>query len=391
MSNETIVQNGAASATEDKKQNAAGTSVGKIGRLPKNIREEFNRRMEDGQAASEILPWVNGLPAVKVILDKYFRGAPISDGNLSLWRRTGFKHWQEKQESLAELKMLTEDAKDFSEATGGSLARGAASIAAAKILKLLHTIQPEQGSIEELTKISYAVTALLSAEQSQVRLEYEKTRVFQGNERLVLSWDKFLRSRVETAQRALEDAICKDIQAADIDNGEKIELLGHELFGKKWYGRKVGKKEEPKKEPEGGDGEPKKTDVQEHVPTTVQGHDMEVKKADGPTADQQVRPAMAQGHSTEAAVSPVREKAEVKEQEKPTEKKAEPTKMDATQRVPTAIQNDSTRVRVSGGEKAIELKASGGLPTTSEQHKESALAPLVRAATEKMGMNNAQH
>src|ERR1700677_245640 len=131
MSNETIVQNGAASATEDKKQNAAGTSVGKIGRLPKNIREEFNRRMEDGQAASEILPWVNGLPAVKVILDKYFRGAPISDGNLSLWRRTGFKHWQEKQESLAELKMLTEDAKDFSEATGGSLARGAASIAAA--------------------------------------------------------------------------------------------------------------------------------------------------------------------------------------------------------------------------------------------------------------------
>jgi hypothetical protein len=55
-------------------------------------------------------------------------------------------------------------------------------------------------------------------------------------------------------------------------------------------------------------------------------------------ADQQVRPTMTQGHSTETAVSPVKERAEA-------------------------------------------LKISGGLTTTSEQHTETALAPLVRAAT----------
>ncbi|HXB58135.1 MAG TPA: hypothetical protein VNU95_01140 [Candidatus Acidoferrales bacterium] len=298
MNDETIVQNDVADATDHKKQCSDHALVGKIARLPKSIREEFNYRIDDGQPGPEILPWVNGLPEVKKILDKHFKGVPISDANLSQWRRVGFKRWQAKQESLEELKFLAEEAKDFSDVTGGNLARGAASIAAAKILKLLHTIPPEQASIDELTKISYAVTALMNAEQAQVRLKHEETRVFQGNERLVLSWDKFLRSRVETAQRALEDAICKDIQAADIDNGEKIELLGHELFGKKWQGREVGKKEETKKD-SGESTEPGKTDAQERVPTTGQGHSAEGKKTDVQTADQQVRPTTVQGHSTE--------------------------------------------------------------------------------------------
>jgi hypothetical protein len=42
------------------------------------------------------------------------------------------------------------------------------------------------------------------------------------------------------------------LRGPDIDNGEKIELMGHHLFGDKWQGREVGKKEEreePKKEP----------------------------------------------------------------------------------------------------------------------------------------------
>ena len=235
MSNETMVRNGTARAL-----------VGKIARLPKDIREGLNCRLDDGQPASEILPWLNELPTVKGVLAKYFGGAPINDGNLSEWRRKGYQRWLERQEAAAELKELAEDMEDFSNAAGGKVAR----IAVAKILRLLNTIPAEQASINDLTKISHAVSALLHADQNQTRLEYEKTRVFQGNERLVLSWDKFLRSRVETAQRALEDAICKDIQAADIDNGEKIELLGHELFGRKWKGRVVAKKEELKKEAE---------------------------------------------------------------------------------------------------------------------------------------------
>src|ERR1700677_260745 len=246
MSNEMIVQSGAANATVEMKHDSVRVSVGKIARLPKEIREEFNRRLEDGQPASEILPWVNALPVTVTILAKYFNGVPISEKNLSEWRQRGFQRWQEKQDSMAELKWLVEDAEDFSDATGGNVAR----IAVMKIIKMLQAIPATPDSIDALAKISYAVSALSNTDQNKTRLEYEKTRVFQGNERLVLSWDKFLRSRVETAQRALENAICKDIQAADIDNGEKIELLGHELFGRKWKGRVVGRKEGSKKEAE---------------------------------------------------------------------------------------------------------------------------------------------
>jgi hypothetical protein len=227
-------------ATKETKRKPRRALVGKIARLPRDIREELNRRLDDGQPGPVILPWVNGLPAVKAVLGELFRGAPINKKNLSEWRRKGFQWWLENQESEDETRLLLEEAKNFFDATGGMLARGTASIAATKILKILQAIPAKQDSVDGLAKISYAVSALLNAEQGQARLEYEKTRVFQGNERLVLSWDKHLRGCIATAQRALNDAIAKDIQAADIDNGEKIELMGHHLFGDKWQGREVG-------------------------------------------------------------------------------------------------------------------------------------------------------
>lgn len=239
MKDENVVQNGAVEAAEKRKHSRARVQVGKIARLPKSIREAVNRRMENGQPTSVILPWLNELPAVKKVLAAYFKSAPINASNISSWRSTGFKRWLEKQEFVSELKALSEDATDFSKAAGAQLARGTASIAAAKILKMLHAIPLEDCTPNELIKIAFAVTGLVQAEQNNERLKNEKTRVYQGNERLVLSWDKHLRDCVATAQRVLNDKLAKEIQDSDIDNGEKIELLGHHLFGRKWTGREV--------------------------------------------------------------------------------------------------------------------------------------------------------
>jgi hypothetical protein len=331
MSNETIVQNGAVEATSQNEKESTRALRGKIARLPKDIREELNRRLDNGQPAAEIATWLNEIPAVKEILTKYFGGKPINHRNVSNWRGGGYQRWLEKQESVDELNWLVEDAMDYSEVADGKLARGTASIATAKILKILQAMPAAPESLDGLAKISYSISALLNAEQGQARLEYEKTRVFQGNERLVLSWDEFLRDRVETAQRALNDAICKDIQAADIDNGEKIELLGYELFGKKWKGRAVGKKKEtekkePEKETEGSkkdsseSEEVEKTEAREHIPVEARGDDAEGKpphpdplpqggegdgkrSADPSAADQQVRPTMTPDNGAEVKVS----------------------------------------------------------------------------------------
>src|SRR5580698_9245570 len=239
MTEKNIVQVSVVDESQVTRRKTARTMVGKIARLPNAVREKLNRRLSNGERASVILPWLNELPISKKILAAYFGGAVITDRNLSSWRATGYKRWLEKQEFVAELKALAEEATDFSRAAGAQLARGTASIAAAKILKMLHAIRPEECTPDELIKIAFATTALVQAEQNNERLKNEKTRVYQGNERLVLSWDKHLRDCVATAQRVLNDALAKEIQDADIDNSEKIELLGHHLFGKKWVGREV--------------------------------------------------------------------------------------------------------------------------------------------------------
>jgi hypothetical protein len=250
MSNETSLQNGAADKGGETKPNTERALLGKIARLPKEIREQLNQRLDDGQPGSEVLPWLNELPAVKEVLGKHFHSVPISDTNLCHWRGGGFQRWVRKQEALAELKEFAEDIEDYSGAAGERLARGTAMLASAKILQRLQTMPAEGCEPAELIKLAFATTALAQVEQNNERLKNEKTRVFQGNERLVLSWDKHLRDCVDTAQRALNDDIAKAIQEANIDNGEKIELLGHHMFGKKWQGREIEKKEEPKNETE---------------------------------------------------------------------------------------------------------------------------------------------
>ena len=440
MSNETTVKNDADEAASHNESTRALT--GKIAQLPKDVREELNCRLDDGQPASETLPWLNGLPAVKKILDKHFGGRPINERNLSLWRHNGHQRWLKRQEALAEFKELAEDAEDLFVAASGKVAR----IAVARILKQLQAIPSEQASVNDLAKISHAISALLNTDQNQARLEFEKTRVFQGNERLVLSWDKFLRDRVATAQRALKDAICKDIEAANIDNGEKIELMGHHMFGKKWYGRKVPvKKEVPKQAPEGPKKESvessEKTDVQQspepltgspphptlspdvgegnnernsdihRSPEPVADDKAEVKKADGQTAEpkgmdaQQRVPTEIIGSRTNPVES--QQASAVKNEEKgPIEKteagspiKGEPT---ADQQVhPTMAQGQNAEAAVSSvEERSEELKISGSLTTaatkaeakeTDAQHVSNGIkgskAEPDETAVEKTGMN----
>jgi hypothetical protein len=214
-------------------------SLGKIARLPKTIRERLNRRLENNEPATATLPWLNGLVRVKKILATCFDGTPINEPNLSAWRTGGFERWRQKQEPLAHHRDLAEDARDFTRFGGGALARGAAGIAAARILKTLDAIPPERASTADLVKISYAVAALFHADQSQVRLRFERTRVRLQHEQVTLQWDKHQRDRVAVAQRVLNDAQIKIIQEAEMDNSLKIELLGQRIFGELWQGREV--------------------------------------------------------------------------------------------------------------------------------------------------------
>jgi len=248
MNDEIIVQNVTPDenpAQPNHNDNPRHASTGKIARLPNDIREQLNQRLLDGHPVATILPWLNGLSLVKEILAAHFAAAPINKQNIFAWRRTGYQDWLKEWKSIARLERARQYASKISDATRGKIAEGASALIACQVLELFDHAATGRHSPNDVAKMAFAVSALRTADQNQVRLEYEKTRVFQGNEQLVLAWDKFLRPQIAAVQRALKDAICKDIEAADIDNGEKIELLGYKLFGNKWRGREVPVPEPP--------------------------------------------------------------------------------------------------------------------------------------------------
>jgi hypothetical protein len=95
------------------------THNGKIARLPRNIRDELNHRLDDGEPGGPILEWLNNLPQVKHVLVKDFGGGRINAQNLSNRRKDGFQIWLKQQERRNLVRELTENAEELTTDAGG--------------------------------------------------------------------------------------------------------------------------------------------------------------------------------------------------------------------------------------------------------------------------------
>ena len=69
------------------------TRIGKIARLPANIRDELNYRLSQGAIGRNLLPWLNAQPEVQKVMAELFGGAKITHQNLSVWRHSGYADW----------------------------------------------------------------------------------------------------------------------------------------------------------------------------------------------------------------------------------------------------------------------------------------------------------
>ncbi len=76
------------------------TRIGKIARLPHELREELNRRLQDGEPGAELVGWLNELPEVQSVLAEHFAGRPITEQNLSEWKQGGYGDWLAHQQAL---------------------------------------------------------------------------------------------------------------------------------------------------------------------------------------------------------------------------------------------------------------------------------------------------
>lgn len=151
--------------------------IGKIARLPKAVREQLNQRLADGEPGETLLRWLHSQPEVLVVLVRDFEGRPILKQNLSEWRQGGFREWEAKQERLAHLRLLTEEADDVEAASPRLPDRMAALLAGRFASLIAATMQVKDWSKPrhraQLMELNEAVATLRRFDQGTARLKLE--------------------------------------------------------------------------------------------------------------------------------------------------------------------------------------------------------------------------
>lgn len=199
----------------------------KIGSLPLRIREELNRRLQDGQGGPDILPWVNGLPETKSILEKHFAGIEISAENLSEYKNGPHLDWLEQQQSVEQTRALAEFSMRHAAASGDSLSEGAVALLSGKIFESIQT-GLEDGDLLEIIK---ATSNLRHAEIASVRAKQEAVKLEQKERQLALEEAKFQRSTAEKWLDWYNDQRAKEIAEGKGDKEVKMQALIQLMFG----------------------------------------------------------------------------------------------------------------------------------------------------------------
>lgn len=222
--------------------------LGKIARLPDAIREELNRRLRNGAAGPQLLPWLNGQAEVRAVLDEFFSGADVNAQNLSDWRNGGYEEWLEKQDrhhrQLERTRELASMSVKLAEAGGRSLSEGASAIIAGNILQLLEELDDvrnlpgEEGETPEaraarlkdvasaMDDLTASLARVRSGDHTAVTLEQNAARLRQKDEDLKLAREQFdqrlreYQDKVAAQKREIEGAI-----TAARDGGLTAETL----------------------------------------------------------------------------------------------------------------------------------------------------------------------
>ncbi len=157
------------------------TRTGKIARLPRSIRDELNTRLSDGEQGLRLVEWLNGHPEVQEVLEDYFDGRPITDGNLSEWKKGGYEDWLQHQKSLEWARLAADEAEELEEdGEGVPLSDRLAphgAVAVAQMIRGARTKPPE--TAQERRELLHAVevlTALRVADHRAARLRMDLTR-----------------------------------------------------------------------------------------------------------------------------------------------------------------------------------------------------------------------
>ena len=205
------------------------TRNGKIARLPLAVRQELNRRLDEGEQGRKLVAWLNGLPAVQAIVATEFGGKAIREQNLSEWKQGGYRDWLAKQEALEIAERLREDATEWSAEGRGALTDTLAFWLVARYAVATRRVN-ETGGREGwrlLREMCGDIVELRKGDHSAERLQIER-------ERLELEKEK-------TEQRTREkiEELLKQPQTKQrLSEEERAQRIREILFGRPPEGKR---------------------------------------------------------------------------------------------------------------------------------------------------------
>jgi len=163
------------------------TRRGKIARLPRQVREELNRRLQEGEAGKKLVGWLNGLLEVKAVLDNSFGGKPISEKNLSEWRKGGFQDWLARQEMFAQMEEMSTNPESARAVKDPHMQENLAALLALRHAELL--MEWDGSATREFQRKLSALSGLsrqiLSLRREELRKASSELRANQGKSKLM--------------------------------------------------------------------------------------------------------------------------------------------------------------------------------------------------------------
>jgi len=166
--------------SNQKRKTNMKTGNGKIANLPSEIRDELNYRINEGEEGVQLVAWLNAKPEVVEVIHERFDGLPISEQNLSEWRKRGYKKWLAHHHMVDEVDALSENAEVIAE-TGIDCEKLLLTLTAAyaQMIQCWITTPADEMTykLAVYKNLTNGVIALRRAEIQKVRLEIERERL----------------------------------------------------------------------------------------------------------------------------------------------------------------------------------------------------------------------
>ncbi len=167
---------------------------GKIARLACDIRDELNRRLQDGEQGKDLVAWLNSLPKVRAVLKAHFGGRGINTPNLTAWVQSGYREWQLQQETVEIVQRMNAESGGSNKSHKTPLIDLMTQRLAARYVIATRTANQPDGEDENDVKFLHGfckdVVMLRRSSHSAERLELER-------ERLELEEERFRKVRDE--------------------------------------------------------------------------------------------------------------------------------------------------------------------------------------------------